>query len=155
MASLTLTRDVAAPPDRVWHVLTDLDAAEQILSGVTRLEVLTEGPYRVGTTWRETRRILGRETTTQMRVTGVEALGSTRIEASAGSVDYTTTFDLQALHPGTRLTMRFEGVPTGTGRLQLLTWSVLGPLGVLATRRSMKRDLDDIAAAAAQAQGAG
>ena len=66
---IEVERLVRAPADRLWAILTDIAHADQTLSGVTRVEPLTEGPYRVGTRWRETRRMFGREDTQQLRVT--------------------------------------------------------------------------------------
>lgn len=149
--SQTLARDIEADPDRVWAVLTDLDHAEQNLSGVERIERLTEGPYRVGTRWRETRTMLGKESTQEMEVTDLEALGSTTVASSAGGVRYTTTFRLEALHPGTRLTMEFAGDAHEAGALTKIAAKVMGPLGNKAARQAMEKDLDDIVAAAERA----
>ncbi|MGW5075187.1 SRPBCC family protein [Rhodococcus sp. NPDC004095] len=63
---IRLTRQVAATPERVWAVLTDLDAAEATLSGVTRVERVEGAGYDVGTRWRETRRMFGKEATEEM-----------------------------------------------------------------------------------------
>ena len=145
---ITMSRETTAAPDRVWAVLTDLDAAAATLSGVTAIEKLTPGPYRVGTRWRETRTMLGRQETQELEVTGVEALGSTRIEAHAGGIDYVTTFDLESLHPGTRLTMTFEGVQPDAGPVRRLVGAALAPLGRRVTNRIMSGDLDDLVAAA-------
>ena len=54
---IDLERLVQARVERVWEVLTDVAHADQTLSGV---ELITEGPYRVGTRWRETRRMFGK-----------------------------------------------------------------------------------------------
>lgn len=148
--SVSLSRDTTAAPDRVWSVLTDLESAPDTLSGVTSIEVLTDGPYRVGTRWRETRTVLGRKETQEMRVAAVQAPRSTRIEATAGGVDYVTTFDLVPQHPGTRLTMRFEGVQPEANPLQRAMWAIMGPIGARITRKVMASDLDDIVAAAEQ-----
>src|SRR5690606_20498281 len=56
---VTLSRRVAAPPEAVWEVLTDLDQAARRLTQVTDLHVISDGPYAVGTRWRETRRMMG------------------------------------------------------------------------------------------------
>lgn len=147
--ALVLTRDIAATPERVWAVLTDLESAATTLSQVTHIEVLTPGPYGVGTRWRETRRMLGREETQEMWVAASDAPREQVILASAGGVDYTTTFTLEPIAAGTRLTMRFAGESKAQGRLARVAWAVLGPLGMRITRTAMTGDLDDIAAAAA------
>ncbi len=145
---IVLSRETTAAPDRVWSVLTDLESAPETLSGVVSVEVLTEGPYRVGTRWRETRSMVGRKETQEMSVTAVQPLQSTRIEAAASGVEYVTTFDLEPLHPGTRLTMRFEGVQPEANALQRATWAVMGPIGLRITRKVMVGDLDEIVTAA-------
>ncbi|GMA41435.1 SRPBCC family protein [Mobilicoccus caccae] len=146
---LTLTRDIAAEPTKVWAVLTDVEAAAEILEDVSAVETLTDGPYRVGTRWRETRSMLGRESTQEMTVTEVEALGFTRIESAADDAHYVTTFKLEATHPGTRLTMTFTGEPAEeTGTFKKLAAKVMAPVGNAAARKSMESDLDDIAKAA-------
>ena len=43
--SMNLERSIAAPPEAVWRVLTDLEAAPEILSGVARIERLAGVGY--------------------------------------------------------------------------------------------------------------
>ncbi|MCE0487490.1 SRPBCC family protein [Ornithinimicrobium sediminis] len=149
--SLTVRRTVHAPVEQVWAVLTDLDHAEERLTNVTGVRVLTDGPYAVGTRWRETRKMLGVETTEEMWVAENDPLRSTVIEASSGGTDYRTVFTLKPLgERSTELTMQFSGengdAPTGVRKA---LGKAMGSLGLRLTRRTIERDLDDIAAAAA------
>ncbi len=64
--SISVTRHVNAPADTVWQVLTDLDNAADTLSGVIRIERLAGEGYAVGTKWRETRKMMGKEATEDM-----------------------------------------------------------------------------------------
>lgn len=147
---LSLSRDITADPARVWGVLTDLEHAADNLSSVSRVEVLTDGPYRIGTRWRETRSMLGREETQEMTVTESEALGFTRIESTDGDTHYVTTFTLKALHPGTRLTMTFSGggATEETGTLKKLAAKIVSPVGDRVAKKAVETDLEDIAKAA-------
>lgn len=70
---LHLTQQVAAPPERVFAALTDLDGAGAWMPGLVRIERLTEGPMRVGSAWRETRKMMGKEATEELEVTTMEA----------------------------------------------------------------------------------
>lgn len=142
---ITITRHVAAPPETVWEVLTDVDHAAETLSGVTRVEVLTEGTYAVGTRWRETRRMMGKEETQEMYVTEVEAPARTTIEAETAGVHYVSTFTLSPRDAGTELSMTFGGHQPDPSGLQKLAWTVFGRLGLKMTRKVMVRDLEDIA----------
>jgi carbon monoxide dehydrogenase subunit G len=147
--SLTLQRTVHAPVEQVWAVLTDLDHAVERLSGVTRVELLTDGPYAVGTRWRETRRVFGAEATEEMWVAANDPLRSTVVEASSRGADYRTTFTLTPVEPGTTLlAMEFSAdAPEGSGVRRLVS-RLVSRLGERASRRMMERDLEDIAAAA-------
>jgi len=140
-----IEREVAASPEEVWRVLTDLDHAAETLSGVSRVELLTDGPYTVGTRWRETRKMFGKEATEEMRVTAVEAPARTTVEADSAGVNYVTVFTLTPAGDGTRLAMAFTARQPDPSRVQKLTWAVFGKLGIKATSKMMARDLEDIA----------
>lgn len=146
---IELERTVQAPVARVWDVLTDVARADQTLGAVTKVELLTDGPYRVGTRWRETRRMFGKEATEQMRVTVVEPQTRTVVEADSSGVHYVTEFTLApAPENGTRLAVSFTALQAQAGPVQRVLWAVVGRLGAKATEKMMAKDLQDIAARA-------
>lgn len=148
---ITLSRRIEAPAEQVWDALTDLERGPERLSSVTRVEPMTNGPYALGTRWRETRKVLGKETTEEMWVAENDPLQRTVIQASSKGAAYRTVFTLEPLPPleeATELTVTFGAdTPEPTG-LQKVAWTVLGPLGLRFTRKQLERDLADIAAAA-------
>ncbi|WP_372594329.1 SRPBCC family protein [Actinotalea sp.] len=150
-----LSQQVAAPAGAIWAVLTDIDGAAQTLSGVSRIEVLTPGEYAPGFRWRETRTMLGKESTEEMWVTEADAARSTTVEAVSDGVTYTTRFTLTPSGTGTELRMVFgaELVRPSVGSRVMM--AVLGRLGLLVTRRAMRRDLAEIAARAEALAAAG
>ena len=141
-------RLVRAPAERVWTVLTDIAHADQTLSGVTKVEPLTEGPYGVGTRWRETRRMFGREDTQQMQVTLAEKPTRTVVEANSSGVRYVTELTLTPTGDATRLKMSFTAVQGRSNPMQKGLWALFGALGAKATEKMMAKDLQDIAARA-------
>ncbi|MFC6014244.1 SRPBCC family protein [Nocardia lasii] len=147
MNSFTAQREIEAPVEHVWDVLTDLDGAVEILSGVTRIERLDGAGYAVGTRWRETRKIMGKEATEEMVVTEVEPRRRTVIAAEAGDISYRTEFTVAPTATGTLLTMTFAGTSNATGVRALLE-KLMAPLGTAVTRKMMTADLADIARAA-------
>lgn len=149
---VTLSRRVAAPPEAVWEVLTDLDQSVRRLSQVTELRVLSAGPYAIGTRWRETRRMMGASDTQEMLVVDNDPLRRTVLEAVDGSTTYRTTFVLESLDgsAATLVTLTFAAQVADPTRLQRLAVRVVGPLGLKLTEKSLRTELDDIAAAAEQ-----
>lgn len=145
---LTIERTVAADPEAVWAVLSDIEHASDTLSGVTRIEMLSEGPYGVGTRWRETRKMFGKEATEELYVTEADAPHRTVVESDSSGVHYVSVFTLTPADTGTHLTMTFSGTQTSTTVLSKAAWALLGRVGLKAAGKAMTKDLDEIAARA-------
>lgn len=147
MREIMLSKDVAAPPERVWAVITDLDRSPDTISGILKLERLEGGAgFGVGTKWRETRIMFGREATEVMEVTAVDPGRSYVVEADGRGAHYRSTITVEPAEGGSRLSMTFGGEPTGVvGKVLAATvgWLFQGP-----TRKALQKDLEDIAAAA-------
>lgn len=144
--SVVVERRIAAGPGPVWEALTDLAGMERMLSGVTKVEVITEGAFGIGTRWRETRRMLGKEATEEMWVTACEPPERFVVEAASRGARYVSEWLLRADGPSaTTVRMTFTAVPPG-GVMGLLA-RILGGVGARAVSRAVARDLDDVALA--------
>lgn len=141
----TLERRVAAAPERVWAVLTDLDRAPEVLTAVESVEVHTEPPFGLGTRWTETRTAFGRQATETMEVVEVEPGRRYVVEAVGTGSRYRSEFRVEPDGDGTRLVMTFGAEPLGmVARAMAAT---IGRLFEGATRKALAADLDDIARA--------
>lgn len=149
MSKILVEREVAASPERVWAVVTDLDRTAQSIRGIAKVERLDDGTgFGVGTSWRETRVMFGKEATETMTVTALEPGRSYATEADSRGTHYRSVITVTPHGTGSRLAMEFEGRPHGkVARAAVL----IGKLFEGATRRMIRRDLDDIAAAAERA----
>ncbi|MGB3763041.1 MAG: SRPBCC family protein [Ornithinimicrobium sp.] len=145
--TLVVTRRMRAPVEQVWEVLTDLSRLSHHLRGVQAVQIMTSGPYAVGTRWRETRTFFGQSATEEMWVRSNDPLRRTVVESGEQHVHYRTIWELTE-DEGTQLTMTFTGSSPDGGMTALLT-RLLGPIGLRATRKAVERDFDDIVAAAA------
>ncbi len=149
---IEVSREIQASAQRVWAVITDIAGAPTVLRGVSRIELLTDGPYDVGTRWRETRRMMGREETQEMAVAECNAPVQTRVIATDGGVNYSSTLRVEQLDDARcRLSMSFGAEHPDASPFARVLWRVLGPLGARFARHRMAADLDDIAAAAESA----
>lgn len=150
---LRLSRQIPASAEQVWAVLTDIEAAPRTLSDVLSVEVLTPGPYAVGTRWLETRKMFGFEGTEEMEVAVAEEPRRTVIVADAGGAAYRTEFLLSPISgspDAIELTMVFSAAPQEKGGLKGALMGVMAKVGMKATRKAMEQDLEDIAAAVAR-----
>ena len=148
MRELTVSHEVAAEPESVWAIITNLDEFERAISAVEKVERLDDGDgFGVGTRWRETRTMFGRTATEEMEVTSVDGGRSYVTEADSHGARYRTVMTVEALGSGgTRLSTTFGAEPHG-----LLTRVVAATVGRLferATRKALEKDLVDIAKAA-------
>ena len=149
----TLTQHIKAPADAVWAVVSDIPGSAATLSGVDSIQMLTDGPYAVGTRWKETRTMMGRAETVEMWVSQSEAPsngrgGSTTVKALQGGTDYTSRFALTERGGGTDLTLTFGAEVIKPTRFSRIMLTVFGPLGMRITRKALAKDLADIAAKA-------
>lgn len=144
---VTVERRIAAPAAPVWEALTDIEGSPRVLSGVERVEMLSEGPFGVGTRWRETRRMLGKEATEEMYVTASEPPKRYVAEADSRGVHYVSEF---LLTPGkddaTTVRLSFGSVVEKRGAAAVLG-KLLGGIGSKAVAKALAKDLDDVAAA--------
>lgn len=150
MAELSVEREVAAPPKVVWSVATDLDATVNTITSVTDVQRVSGEGFAVGTRWRETRLMYGREATQEMEVTAIEPGRSYTVEAEDRGVLYTSKLKVEpAGEERTRLVMTFDSRPSSAmGRV--LAASV-GRLLRGTVWKALARDVDDLAAAAERA----
>ncbi|MGA5197581.1 SRPBCC family protein [Streptomyces exfoliatus] len=143
--SVVVERRVAASPGRVWEAITDLPDMPRVLSGVEKVEVLTEGGFGVGTRWRETRRMLGKEATEEMTVTECEPPDRYVAVAESHGMHYVSELTLASDGAGgSTLRMTFSARPAH-GRTPGFVTRLLARFGAKAVAKALAKDLSDIA----------
>jgi len=134
---------IDAPREAVFAAFVDLEGMPGRIRGVESVEVLTDGPTAVGTRWRETRIMFGKEATEEMTVSGLEPGRSCTIRATSCGCEYTTVFTFSDERGGTLVRMSM------TSRARTFLAKLMTPLGWLMRRTMRKllaKDLDDLAA---------
>ncbi|MFC8586985.1 SRPBCC family protein [Streptomyces sp. NPDC057217] len=143
--SVVVERRVAASAGRVWEAITDLPDLPRVLTGVQKVEVLTPGGFDVGTRWRETRRMLGREATEEMTVTACEPPERYVTTADSHGTHYVSELTLAPGGDGsTVLRMTFSARPAH-GRAPGLLGRLFARFGAKAVAKALAKDLSDIA----------
>jgi carbon monoxide dehydrogenase subunit G len=148
MTNLTVSREIAAPADAVWRIITDLNSSAKTITAIQSIEILSEPQdFGVGTRWRETRTMFGKQATEEMWVTDLVPGTSYVVKAASNGARYTT---VMAVTPkdgdSSEISTEFGAEPTGT--MAKVMGATIGKLFENATRKALAQDLDDIAAAA-------
>lgn len=155
MATVTVSRVIDAPAERVWRVMTDLPNRGAWLSTVHEVRVLTPGRFGVGSAWSESRTMPdGEQVTEEFHVN--ECTAPERVVVTSrgeNGTDYRMTYTLTAIDGGrhgesTEVTVVQDGTPKGAGGRMLAI--VLGGLAARTVEGTLRRDLADLAAAAAR-----
>jgi uncharacterized protein YndB with AHSA1/START domain len=144
---LTVKRVVHAPREQVWDALTDLDHLASVLRGVIKVEIVAGEGFAVGTTWRETRKMFGKDETQTLAVTACDPPASATVSSKQAGVLYRTDYTLEPVDDGTAVTVCFGASHPDFNLLQRLTSTVFGRVGAAITTRLLAQDLADIAAA--------
>jgi len=146
MANITLTKQIAAPSEIVFTVATDLENAAQRIRGIEKIELVTSGPIGLGTRWRETRKLMGHQSTETLEITAFDPPHSYTIDCNSCGAQIQTTFRFTPVGNETEVTLQ---VSLEARSLFAKLMSPLGNMMFGATmRKCMQDDLDDIKLAA-------
>jgi hypothetical protein len=146
-----MTKRINAPVDVVFDVASDLEHAARRIRGIEKIELLTPGPVGVGTRWRETRRMMGREATETLEITAFDPPRSYTAGCHSCGATMETTFRFTEIGRGsgpaaTELTLDIRC------EARSLFAKLMSPLTRLmfekVMRGCMESDLDDLARAA-------
>ncbi len=142
---LQVTRHVNAPLDKTFAAATDLTNAEKNISGILKMEILTDGPVGAGTRFRETRIMFGKEATEVMEIGEFNPPSGYTVDAESHGCKYHSEFTFAERDGGTDMTMTFEAYP------QTFLAKLMGVLTRLFQKKMcdlIGKDLDDIKAVA-------
>lgn len=145
MASQRLSRHIDAPIETVFARATDFENAANVMSAIVKMEMLTDGPVGVGTRFRETRVMFGREATETMEVVEFDPPHGYVLLAESHGSRYRTTFRYSESNGGTDLEMIFEATPL-TLVAKILS-VVMMPMMKKTIETECGKDLDQLKAA--------
>lgn len=146
MATVRVSNQFNAPIERVFEYFTDVERAPVHVSAIRKIEMLTTGPLKLGTRWRETRDVVGVPDSAEMEVTAFERNRTYTITHHKGGVRVDTIFRFEPSTEGTTVSVEFElgagGLPPGL--LMPLNWAMEGKVRDVLSQdlKDMKRSLE-------------
>lgn len=147
MSSIRVSQEVAACPATVWSVLTSTDQWVDVMGSISLVERLDDGDgFGLGTKWRETRTMFGKQATEVMEVTEFEEGIRYVTAAESHGSKYISEMRVDPSGGGSTLSMTFRGEPQRI--MAKIVDATVGRLFMGVTRRAVVTDLADIARAA-------
>ena len=147
---IRLSKHIAAPIDVTFDVFSDIPNLQERIEGIVKVEVLSEVSQGVGTRWRETRVLFGREATEEMEISAFQPHHSYEVVASSRGFDYHSQYTFAEAEGGTQVGLVFSGKATS------LPARLMSPLGALfkkATQQALEADMDQLKALCEQRAG--
>ncbi|MFN0060873.1 MAG: SRPBCC family protein [Planctomycetota bacterium] len=138
--TLNLRKEIDAPLERVFAVMTDLERASEWMPNLVGIEPLTPGKLAVGSRWRETRKMFGKAATEEFEVTGLTLNRSLElyIDGAKGSSkcgEYRFKYELAPMNGRTLVTL--TGEIGGGNRF----WRFIGRLFIGMFKKALMKDL--------------
>ena len=148
MSRTEVQRTIAAPADLVFAAVADVEHFARAVEDIERVEFVSETRAGLGTRFRETRVMRGREATVELEITEFAPPERVRFLSEAGGVQWDTVFEVTAAGDGsTRLSMVMEATPlTFMARLFM-------PLMKGMVRKAIASDMDAVEAYCERAAG--
>jgi len=128
--------EIDRPADEVFAVISDFSRNPEWQRGMRSARWTSEPPLRVGSTYRQVARFLGRDVVTTFEVVGYEPGRSVTIESRESSFPITVTRSVESIGPTrSRASAHIVGEPRRFFRL-------FGPLLRLLAERSVRGDYE-------------
>ncbi|NOT31025.1 MAG: SRPBCC family protein [Planctomycetes bacterium] len=143
MTGHCIARHVAAPREAVFAVASDFQNAPGRIKAITKLEILTDGPIRAGTRFRETRTMMGRAATEEMEITAYDPPRSYTLGGDSCGCRFRTQLRFEEKNGGTDIVMDFQAQPLTT--MARVMMFLMKPMAK-SMMKACAKDLDDIAA---------
>ena len=141
MAKVKLRESIQAPVEQTFEAFSAVPEIANWISAITDMQVLTDGPVGVGTRFRETRVMYGKEATEEMEFTEYQPHQAYVVEAISHGVHYISRYQFRSNNGGTEVEVTFEGVP------QSKFAKLMSPLASLmmgSVRKALQSDLADL-----------
>lgn len=111
MPTITVSEQFNCSPEIAFAVLKDFENTPEFIDGIINSTMLTEGPIDVGSRFRETRIMMGREADEEMEITELQAPSIIKLYAFSRGTEYHTTYEITPNENGAKVTMTFQPKP--------------------------------------------
>lgn len=133
---------IQASMEDVFNAFSDLEHATERIEGIKKIEIIDPpAQMRLGTRWRETRVMFGKEATEVMWVTEFNSNRNYVVEAESHGTHYRSEYMFEEKGDGVLVKMTFEGTPLS------LPAKLMGLLFIFfakSTKKLLEQDMQDL-----------
>ena len=119
MAGFEMSEWISRPPKEVFDFITTSDNAPKVVPSVKSMVKLTEGPVRVGTRYRETRLMNGKEAHAELEVVAYEPNQKYAMKNVTEGIETVYRYTFHPEGDGTRVDLVCEVKAGGLKKLML------------------------------------
>ena len=119
MAGFNMKETITRTPQEVFAFITNPENASKVMESVTESVVLTEGPLGVGTRFRETRMMNGKEAVAELEVVGFEPGQRYAVRNVTEGITSTYTYTFSPADGGTAIDLECEVTAGGLKKLMV------------------------------------
>ncbi len=136
MSRYTVTRTINAPVDRIFETISDINNYSQAVPHIVKAEILSDVKSGVGTRFRETRLMEGKEATTELEVIEYAKNERIRMVADSQGTVWDSVFTVKPVDGKTELTLTMDA-KAHTVAAKLMTKMIGGMI-----RKGLEKDMD-------------
>jgi len=140
MSRTTVVRTIDAPIEKVFDTVARVENFAKAVPQIVGTEFLSDVKSGVGTRFRETRRMRGRETTTDLEVTEYMENARVRIVADAGGTVWDTVFEVAPESDRVQLTVSMDA------KAYKLMSKLVNPFIKGFVQKAIESDMDSVKA---------
>ena len=138
MSRITVTRSIEAPVETVFQTVSDISNFRKAIPHITDVQFLTDQRSGVGTRFRETRSMKGRQHATELEVTEYQPNDRVRMVADSHGTVWDTVFEVVPNGSGADLSMVMDA------RAYKLIPKLLNPLMKGFVAKAVEADMDAV-----------
>ena len=138
MPRVVVEKTIAAPADLVFRTVAHIEEFERVIPHIVNVEFLSEQRTGVGTRFRETRQMNGKEAATELEVTEYEPDTRVRIVADTHGTVWDTVFTVTPEGDTSKLEMVMDA------RAYKLLPKLMNPLIIGMVRKAIASDMDAV-----------
>jgi len=140
MAQVKVSRKISAPIDLVFKTISEINDFAKAVPEIVNAEIISDVKKGVGTRFRETRLMNGKEETTELEVTEFVENDRVRIVADTHGTVWDSVFTVKSVDGGTELELTMDAKPQG------LMPKLMVPMMIGMLTKALEKDMDAVKA---------